>query len=198
MRKKLNRDFYLRDNVVEIARDLLGKHLYTRVRGKISSGMIVETEAYSGSVERASHAFQNKLTPRTKVMFENGGIAYVYLCYGIHKLFNVVTNVKGKPDAILIRAIEPVEGTRHILRRRNSEKLIPGLSSGPGKVAASLAIDLQHNSQPLTGDRVWIEDHRINGLEIVETTRVGVEYAGKDALLPWRFYIKDNLWVSKK
>ncbi len=117
---KLDREFYLRDDVTKIARDLLGKNLMVRTNGSVLGGMIVESEAYCGAVDRASHAFKNKMTERTKVMFEEGGKAYVYLCYGIHHLFNIVTNIAGHPDAVLIRAIQPISG---INNARQSAKI---------------------------------------------------------------------------
>jgi DNA-3-methyladenine glycosylase len=198
MAGKLKREYYLGDNVVSIARSLLGKTLMTNIKGVITGGKIIETEAYSGLVDKASHAWPNKKTARTEVMFEPGGIAYVYLCYGIHRLFNIVTNVTGKPDAVLVRAIEPTVGIEHIIKRRNAKKLTEKLSSGPAKVSLCLGIDLDHNTQPLTGRKIWIENGIENHHSIVETTRIGVDYAGEDALLPWRFYIKDNSYISRK
>jgi len=197
MTRRLKREYYLGDNVVSIARSLLGKILITNINGVITGGKIVETEAYSGLVDKASHAWPNKKTARTKVMFEPGGIAYVYLCYGIHKLFNIVTNKKGKPDAVLVRAIEPTLGIEHIIRRRMAKKLSKQLSSGPGKVSACLGIEIDHNQESLTGGKIWIEDSKESDHTIVETTRIGVDYAAEDALLPWRFYIKDNSYVSR-
>jgi len=195
---KLKRAFYINNDVIGLSKKLLGKTLLTRVNGVKSGGIIVETEAYSGLIDKASHAWPNKKTPRTEVMFDEGGIAYVYLCYGIHHLFNIVTNKKGYPDAILVRAIEPTIGVNHILQRRNTKKLHPGISSGPGKVSSCLGINLDHNRLSLQGTQIWIEETGISDIEIVETTRIGVDYAEEDALLPWRFYIKDNPFVSRK
>lgn len=198
MEGKLKRPFYLGNNVTALAKELLGKTLITNIEGKVSGGIIVETEAYSGSIDRASHAWPNKVTKRTQTIFEKGGIAYVYLCYGIHKLFNIVTNISGKPDAVLIRAIEPTIGLDYILERRRSKKVNPSISSGPGKVSSCLGIDLKHNNMLLKGPEIWLEDRGYEDFEIVETKRVGVDYAGNDALLLWRYYISDNPFVSRK
>lgn len=196
---KLPKHFYLRPDVAEIARDLVGKSLFTNTNGMITGGMIVEAEAYCGATDRACHAYKNKCTDRTKVMFDAGGIAYVYLCYGIHYLFNIVTNSEGYADAILIRAVEPTHGLDVIRMRRNSDNRSVNLTSGPGKLTKALGIDLMHNGADLTQDQIWIEDSGItfSSDHIVSTTRIGVEYSGIDAFLSWRYYIKNNKWVSK-
>ena len=196
---KLPKHFYLRPDVAEIARDLVGKSLFTNTNGRVTGGMIVEAEAYCGATDRACHAYKNKCTDRTKVMFDAGGIAYVYLCYGIHCLFNIVTNSEGYADAILIRAVEPTHGLVVIRMRRNSDSRSVNLTSGPGKLTKALGIDLMHNGADLTQDQIWIEDSGItfSSDHIVSTTRIGVEYSGIDAFLSWRYYIKNNKWVSK-
>lgn len=196
---KLPKHFYLRPDVAEIARDLVGKSLFTNTNGRVTGGMIVEAEAYCGATDRACHAYKNKCTDRTKVMFDAGGIAYVYLCYGIHCLFNIVTNSEGYADAILIRAVEPTHGLDVIRMRRNSDNRSVNLTSGPGKLTKALGIDLMHNGADLTQDQIWIEDSGItfSSDHIVSTTRIGVEYSGIDAFLSWRYYIKNNKWVSK-
>ncbi|MCH8232400.1 MAG: DNA-3-methyladenine glycosylase [Bacteroidetes bacterium] len=196
---KLSKHFYLRPDVAEIARDLLGKSLFTNTNGVVTGGMIVEAEAYCGATDRASHAYMNKRTCRTKVMFGTGGSAYVYLCYGIHCLFNIVTNNEGHADAVLIRAMEPTHGLDVIRMRRNLDNGYVNLTSGPGKLTKALGIDLKHNGVDLTQDQVWIEENGVafSSDQIVSTTRIGVEYSGIDAFLPWRYYIKNNKWVSK-
>ena len=190
---------YLSEKVTEVAKSLLGKSLIVRANGSLSSGMIVETEAYSGAVDRASHAYRNKLTDRTKIMYLQGGHAYVYLCYGIHNLFNIVTNHEGKPDAVLIRAIQPEKGINRMLHRRNTTRESITLTNGPGKLSMALGINRKHNGMDLTNDNIWLEDNgnNLEPNEIVNTTRIGVDYAGDDAYLPWRFYINGNRWVSK-
>lgn len=192
---KLDESFYLSSNVVKAARDLLGKHIYTKIDGAITAGMIVETEAYSYK-EKASHAF-NGMTPRNKVMFEPGGFSYVYLCYGIHHLFNVVTNEKDVAEAVLVRALEPVAGLNHMLRRMGTDSA-RRITAGPGKLTKALGIDRSFNGKHLRDDEIWIEEGiKINRGRIVSSERIGVDYAGEDAKLPWRFSIKGNDWVSR-
>lgn len=195
---KLEPSFYLGNNVVKTAKDLLGKVLFTRKGGKTTAGIIVETEAYS-SREKGCHAYQNRRTERNAIMFGEGGHAYVYLCYGIHNLFNVVTNEAEEPEAVLIRALEPVEGTPLMVKRMaaTSEKRV---TSGPGKLTKALGIDRTYNGKALWSDQLWIEDAgmRIAKSEILASPRIGIDYAGQDALLPWRFTIKGNVWVSKQ
>lgn len=197
--KKLSRDFYTRHNVVQIAQELLGKILYTCIDGHLTAGKIVETEAYCGASDKACHAHCNKFTKRTKVMFEEGGKAYVYLCYGVHNLFNVVTNTEGNADAVLIRAIEPLEGIEKMLERRKFTQPKPTLTSGPGSLTKALGIDKTHYGEDLLGDTIWIAENQFfkEKFEVVTTTRIGIDYAEEDALLPWRFYIKENKWVSR-
>ncbi|HXC03328.1 MAG TPA: DNA-3-methyladenine glycosylase [Bacteroidia bacterium] len=184
--------FYRRDDVVQISRELLGKYLVTRIHGKLTSGIITETEAYAGITDKASHAYGGKRTARTETMYAEGGVAYVYLCYGIHHLFNVVTNTENIPHAVLIRAVQPQEGLETILKRRGMNKPVPNLSAGPGTASQALGITLQNNGLALTGDKVWIEDRCliIKPSSIVTGTRIGVDYAGKDAKRPYRFLIK--------
>lgn len=192
----LHDSFYRRKEVTLIAKQLLGKKLITSENGKISGGIIVETEAYS-YCERGCHAYMNKITNRNKIMFEAGGIAYVYLCYGIHNLFNVVTNKSGLADAVLIRAIEPAVGMKHMLERVQA-KSTDRITSGPGKLTKALGIDRTYNGKFLNSAEVWIEEGEpMKSRQIVSSARIGIDYAGKDALLPWRFSIKDNVWVSK-
>ena len=188
---KLKKDFYLRDDVVQISKELLGKYLFTKLNGKLTAGIITETEAYAGIGDKASHAWNNRRTKRTETMYAEGGTAYVYLCYGIHHLFNVVTNQKDTPHAILIRAITPVEGIPTILKRRNKTKIDSSITGGPGTVSQALGILTKHTGLSLLGDTIWIED---KGLKIKEKDihigpRVGVDYAGEHAKWPYRFKI---------
>lgn len=195
---KLADSFYQRTNVVKIARDLLGKVLFTNVNGVVTGGMIVETEAYSWR-ERGCHAYDSKKTNRNAVMFEKGGHAYVYLCYGMHYLFNIVTNQASVPEAVLIRALEPVLGIDEMFLRRGKLKNDFHLTSGPGKLTKALGIDRKLNGKFLLDDEVWIEDVGnliLNG-SITASPRIGIDYAGEDALLPWRFTVKGNDWISK-
>ena len=199
MSEKLPRSFYARPDVVKIAKDLLGKYLFTNIDGCLSGGMIVETEAYSGENDKACHSHLGRRTKRTEIMYQKGGLAYVYLTYGIHYLFNVVTNVEGNADAVLIRAIEPVEGVEWMLERRNMEKVAYRLTAGPGVLSQAMGISKEHYGLELTGNTIWVEDRgrRLKEEEIEDRPRVGIAYAGKDAWLPWRFSIRNNPWVSK-
>lgn len=196
---KLTGDFYQRDDVLQISRELLGKFVFTKRDGELTGGMIVETEAYRGPEDRASHSWNGRLTNRTRVMYEPGGVAYVYLCYGIHHLFNVVTAGAGVPHAVLIRAIEPTDGIETQLERRKMTRLMPRIAAGPGALSNALGIDKQFNGERLDSDSVWLEEKGIviENKEIITGPRVGVGYAGADALLPWRFRIRDNPFVSK-
>lgn len=195
---KLSRSFYRRDDVVLIAKELLGKVLCTNFEEAKTSGLIVETEAYNGRSDKACHSHIHGKTERTRIMFGKPGHAYVYLCYGIHHLFNVVTNKEGFADAVLIRAIEPLEGIEKILYRRNKSKLERSVGGGPGIASQALGITTEDYGTDLLGNQIWIEDHSISipDSEIIASPRVGVDYAGDDAKLPWRFRIKDNPFTS--
>jgi DNA-3-methyladenine glycosylase len=196
---KIPHSFYLGSDVVSISKSLLGKYLFTCSDGLLTGGYIVETEAYNGVVDKASHAFGNRQTPRTQIMFGEGGIAYIYLCYGIHEMLNVVTSVAGQPHAILIRAIEPTTGVDIMLARRNMTAVKPNITAGPGSVAKALGITRKINGISLQSDTLWIEDKGLNFTEeqIAAVPRIGVAYAGADALLPYRFHVKGNVYVSK-
>jgi DNA-3-methyladenine glycosylase len=196
---KLPLSFYLRDDVVKIARELLGKYLYTNIDGIFTGGIITETEAYNGIADRASHAYGGRRTARTEIMYAQGGTAYVYLCYGIHSLFNVVTNKKDTPHAVLIRAIYPVEGISQMrIRRHRANVSDAELCIGPGTVSQALGIHFSDTGKSLLGNDIWIEDKGLKfpPKKIVAGPRVGVDYAGKDALLPYRFRVMHNetLW----
>lgn len=191
--------YYLSDDVVALAKSLLGKVIVTSFDGNITSAMITETEAYAGTTDRASHAFGDRRTARTEVMYAEGGVAYVYLCYGIHHLFNVVTNIAGIPHAILIRAGEPLDGIDQMLLRREKRSFTPALTSGPGTLSAALGIRTMHSGVALNSECISIHDlgTTIAPSQIIAATRVGVAYAGTDALLPYRFYIAGSRFVSK-
>lgn len=198
----LKPSFYQRDNVVKISKELLGKKLYTSFNGSITGGIIVETEAYRAPDDKACHAFGNRLTERTKTMFLEGGTLYVYISYGIHRMINVVTSQKGKAHAILIRAIEPTDGIDDMLSRRNHDNLRIETVNGPGKSAKALGVDTIHDGLFLCNQDsgIWIEDSNrmVSEDEIVIGPRVGMSlHTGPDAHRPWRFYIKNNKWVSK-
>jgi len=190
----LSKEFYVRDNVVEIAKELLGKVLVTKNNGKITAGIIVETEAYNGIYDKACHAYNGRKTERNKVMYEEGGISYVYFCYGMHYLFNVVTNQKNVPDAVLIRGIIPQKGKDIIFQRISEKSLKKGVLNGPGKVTKALKIDKSLNGVSLMSNKIWIEDEgiKIPNNHIITTTRIGIDYAEEDALLPYRFLVNDD------
>jgi DNA-3-methyladenine glycosylase len=194
---KLPESFYQRTNVVKIARELLGKTLFTKVNGVVTGGVIVETEAYSWK-ERGCHAYGARKTNRNAVMFEKGGHAYVYLCYGMHHLFNIVTNTTNTADAVLIRALEPHTGLDEMIRRRGPLKNKFHLTSGPGKLSEAMGIDRSLNGKFLLDSEVWVDDHgaTISSRAIDASPRIGIDYAGEDAKLPWRFTIKENPWIS--
>ncbi len=191
---RLEKEFYLGNDVLVIARNLIGKVLFTKINNKVTAGIITETEAYNGIIDKASHAYGNRRTKRTETMYKEGGVSYIYLCYGIHSLFNVVTNVEHVPHAILIRAIVPYAGAATMLQRRNATVLKNALFNGPGKVCQALGIDYSFDGIALSGKKIWIEDKSIsiNKNQISATPRIGVDYAGEDALLPYRFLLKDT------
>ncbi|MBI2268874.1 MAG: DNA-3-methyladenine glycosylase [Bacteroidetes bacterium] len=191
---KLKKDFYRRDDVVQISKELLGKYLFTKLDDIVTAGIITETEAYAGITDKASHAWNGRRTSRTEIMYSEGGVAYVYLCYGIHHLFNIVTNKKDVPHAVLIRAIKPVEGIPCILKRRNKTNIDKSTAGGPGTASQALGLLTKHSGTDLTGNKIWIEDKgiRTKEKEITVGPRVGIDYAGEDAGLPYRFIYNIN------
>lgn len=190
---RLRADFFQHDDVVQIARDLLGKVLVTRFDGVETAGIITETEAYRAPEDKASHAYGNKITPRTQTMFEAGGVAYVYLCYGIHHLFNVVTGPAGLAHAVLIRAVFPHRNTEKMLERRQVSKLTPKLTAGPGTLTQALGIKTSHNAISFleSNTSIWLEDHGIqfSADQIFSGPRIGIDYAEECAAWPWRFWV---------
>lgn len=197
---KLPLSFYQRSDVLQIARELLGKIIVTRWKGITSSARIVECEAYNGIIDKASHAAGGRRTARTEIMYKEGGRAYVYLCYGIHQMFNVVTNDKDIPHAILIRGAEPIEGINEMLKRTGKKKADHTLTRGPGNVAKALGISTIHTGYSLRSKELFLADDGFSysKKEIAASPRIGVAYAGDDALLPYRFFVKNNPYVSGK
>ena len=196
--RRLDHKFYDRKDVTKIAQELLGKLLVTKFNGITTSGRIVETEAYAGAGDKASHAYGNRRTARTEVMFGKPGTAYVYLCYGIHHLFNIVTNKQHVPHAILIRALEPVDGVEDMLIRTGKEKLDNTLTKGPGNVSRALGIFTHHTGTSLLGDEIFVIDDglRFKQSQIAITSRIGIDYAAEDAYLPYRFIVRESPYVS--
>ncbi len=188
--RKLDLPFYRRD-VLLVSRELLGKKLVTHMHGKLTAGIITETEAYNGTADRACHAYGGRRTPRTEVMYRPGGVAYVYLCYGIHSLFNVVAGAEGNPQAVLVRSISPVIGMDTMARRRQRAAGSKDFTTGPGKVSQALGIRCSFSGHSLGGTRIWIEDGPApEDSDVLASARIGVDYAGPDAHLPYRFILK--------
>lgn len=186
---KLPRSYYLQPDVVSLSKDLIGKVICTKIGDEYTSGIITETEAYAGTEDKAAHVYGDRRTKRTETMYQQGGHAYVYLCYGIHHLFNIVTNIQDIPNAVLLRGIQPLQGLGIMMERRGKSKIGKAFSSGPGTATQALGIKTIHDKTDLTEDLIWIEDR---GIEIEEKDifvgpRIGVDYAEEDALLPYRF-----------
>lgn len=198
--KKVPLSFYRRKDVVKIAKELLGKIVVTNFEGNLTSGRIVETEAYAGITDKASHAFAGKRTARNEHMYSAGGTVYIYICYGMHQMLNVVTNEREIPDAVLIRAVEPLKGTEIMLQRTGKIKLDKTLTRGPGNVGKALGIFKHHSGLYLLDEEIYLLDdgEKIPGENIGISKRMGVDSAGADALLPYRFYKRGNKYVSGK
>ena len=196
---KLPLSFYQRNDAVLVARELLGKHVYTRIDGEVTGGVIVETEAYQGPEDRGSHAFNHRKTPRNEMMFSAGGVVYMYICYGIHDMLNVVTGTDGVSHAVLIRAVEPRVGVELMRERRNVFNEDSRLCRGPGALAKALGLAKAHNGINLLEDTIWIEDKNevFHENEIIASARVGMNFEGPYKTIPWRFYLKGNRNVSK-
>jgi DNA-3-methyladenine glycosylase len=199
MANKLPREFYTRSNVLQVARELLGKLLVVPTPdGTRVSGVIVETESYRGPQDRASHAYGGRRTKRTETMYGLGGCAYVYFVYGMYYQFNVVTNLQDVPHAILIRAVEPVEGLE-VMRQHRAGQPDHNLTNGPGKLCIALGIDRGLDAADLLGHRVWIEERKkLPARQIASGPRIGIDYAEEWVDKPWRFWITGNPFVSKK
>jgi len=202
---KLPREFYLREDTLQIAQDLIGKLLVVPTEsGERVSGMVVETEAYLGAIDKAAHSYNNRRTARNEITYAIGGHAYVFFIYGMYFQFNVVCGEKDSPHVVLIRALEPVEGIEIMRERRlqkNPSAKMPdkNLTSGPGKLCIALDINRRLNSVDLLGDKIWLEDHKkFSGEEIEIGKRIGIDYAEEFAEKPWRFWLKNNVFVSKQ
>lgn len=194
--KKLDRSFYER-GTLDIARELLGKYIIHNTTDGRTSGKIVEVEAYIGSKDAASHAYNGKYTSRTKVMFGQGGHLYVYLIYGVYYCMNIVTNKENYPEAVLIRAIEPIDGLDIMKGRRGTDKLL-NLCSGPGKLCIAMGISKVQNGMDLCGENLYLlSGETISPECIISTPRINIDYAKEARNYPWRFFIKGNPFVSK-
>ena len=196
--KKLPREFYTRSSVLTVAQELLGKLLVVPTHtGAKTSGIIVETEAYRGPKDRASHAYGGRRTKRTETMYGIGGTAYVYFVYGMYNQFNVVTNVNDIPHAVLVRALEPLDGIE-LMRERRPGQSDRNLTSGPGKLCIALGIDRSLDRADLLGNEIWIEEGKgVSRSHIAAGPRIGIDYAEEWIARPWRFWIKNNPFVSR-
>jgi DNA-3-methyladenine glycosylase len=195
--QKLNKDFYLQNDVASIARALLGKVIVTNFNRQYTAARIVETEAYAGIVDKASHAWNGRRTQRTEIMFGEGGTAYVYLCYGIHHMFNIVTNKSNVPDAVLIRGVQPLEGIDVMLQRFNRSRQDAAIGRGPGNAGKALGIFTMHSGWSLSGDELFIADDGTTYNDLMVSKRIGVDYAGTHAQWLYRFFVKDHPQVTK-
>ncbi|MEO6548849.1 MAG: DNA-3-methyladenine glycosylase [Ferruginibacter sp.] len=197
---KLTIDFYNRKNVLQIAKELLGKVVVTNFDGIKTSARIVETEAYGGITDKASHAWMGKRTARNEHIYAQAATTYVYICYGIHQMLNIVTNEKDVPHAILVRAVEPIEGIEIMLKRTGKQLPDYTLTKGPGNVGKALGIYKLHSGLSLLSDTIYIasDNYQVPEEVVGASKRIGVDYAGEDALLPYRFYIRGNKYVSGK
>lgn len=196
--KKLTPRFYQRQDVVQIAKELIGKVVITHINGVTTSGRIAETEAYMAHVDKASHAYSGKRTNRNESMYSHGGTVYIYICYGMHTMLNVVTNDKDVPDAILIRALEPMEGIDEMLKRTGKKVLDNTLTKGPGNLAKALGLTKAQSGLEFGHAEIDIYDdgYKMKEDEIGVSKRIGIDSAGDDALLLYRFYIRGNKFVS--
>ena len=201
----IEKDFYQRD-ALTVAKEILGDYLVREVDGRRIKSIIVETESYIGASDKACHAYNYKKTERTKPLFEEGGIAYVYFIYGLYHCLNIVTNIKDEPEAVLIRAVEPIDNLDYLSNVRFSKSYDEltksqkkNLTNGPSKLCTALNITKKENYMEFYKEGIlYIESNPNKNFEIVETTRIGIDYAEEAKDFPWRFYIKDNMYVSKK
>ncbi len=202
----LEKDFFKGD-CLSLSKELLGKILVRNINGLELKGRIVETEAYIGKIDKASHAYNGRRTARTETLYAEGGVTYVYLIYGMYHCFNVITGKKDEAEGVLIRALEPLNEFDYLSEKRfnksnyselnKSQRL--GLTNGPGKLCKAFSIDKSLINNPLyIKEDLYIVDDNFKDFEIVETTRIGIDYAEEAKYFPWRFYIKDNPYVSKK
>lgn len=200
---KLDRDFYRRDSLT-LARELLGKILVHNVDGKELRGMIVETEAYLGVVDKAAHSYGGRRTKRVETMYGQPGIAYVYIIYGMYNCFNIVAREVGIPEAVLVRAIEPLGELEQMSLNRFNKPYIEltktqkkGLTNGPGKLCDAMLIDRKLDGEDLCGERLYVEEGTEKNISIVTSKRIGIDYAEEAKDFPYRFYIEGNPYVSR-
>ena len=195
---RIERKFYMRD-AVTVGKDILGKIIVKKTAdGRMMSGRITKVEAYMGTTDKASHSYGGRRTKITEVMYKEGGYSYVFLIYGMYECFNVTVGREGDPQAVLIRGVEPLEN-KNLMWEKRKVKKEKDISNGPGKLTKALGITREDNGVDLVAsENLWLEDDGYKVKDIIETTRIGIDYAEEDALKPWRFYIKDSIFVSKK
>ena len=195
----LPQTYYLDEDVVALARDLIGKHLYVRTEGVLTGGIIVETEAYRGPEDTGAHSFNHRRTARNEIMYSPGGVVYMYICYGIHDMLNIVTGPAHCAHAVLIRALQPTVGLETMRERRTVRHEDPRLCRGPGALAKALALKKVHNGSSLQGPEIWIEDQGLSypDTEVVAGPRIGLNIAEPYKSIPWRFYVRGNVYVSR-
>ncbi|MCR4858786.1 MAG: DNA-3-methyladenine glycosylase [Bacteroidales bacterium] len=188
---RLQKSYFLGNDVESIARSLLGKYLFTKKEGQLAGGILTEVEAYKGIGDRASHAYGGRRTRRNEMMYQEGGVVYMFLCYGMHSMLNFVTNAEDVPDAILVRGLLPTHGEELMLQRTGKLRGGASLTDGPGKVCKALGLTVADNGVSLDGDTVWLEDRDLSVPDdkVEITPRIGVDYAGEDAKRLYRFYL---------
>lgn len=196
---KLPESFYQNDDVVSLSQKLLGKYLFTRVDGELTGGIIVETEAYRGPEDVGSHAYNHRRTSRNDIMYSKGGVVYMYICYGIHDMLNIVTGREGESHAILIRALEPTDGLEVMRKRRGFDNDDKRLCKGPGALAKALGLKKVHNGTSLQGDSIWIESrgYEPDTEDVIARPRIGLNIEEPYKSIPWRFYIRSNKFISR-
>jgi DNA-3-methyladenine glycosylase len=196
---KLPLEFYLREDTLEVARDLLGKLLVVSdKKGRRVSGMIVEIEAYLGEIDKGAHSYGGRRTARNEITYAEGGHVYVFFVYGMYYQLNFVTGPTEHPHVCLIRAVEPVEGIDIMRKRRGKKMPDKNLTSGPGKLCIAFGIDRSLNGEHLLGERIWVEEYKnFAKKDIADGKRIGIDYAEEFADMPWRFWVKENPYVSK-
>lgn len=200
---KLKRSFFARDTLT-VAQELLGKILVHHTEGQAFKGMIVETEAYLGLSDKAAHSYGGKITKRVETMYKQPGTAYVYFIWGMHYCLNLITAKEGVPEGVLIRAIEPIENKDQMVFNRFHKRMEElssyqkrNITNGPGKLTQAMKIDGHLNNADLCQDILYVEEGFDQSFEIQTTKRIGIDYAQEAVDYPYRFYIKNNPYVSK-
>mgnify|MGYP002626913110 CR=1 FL=1 len=193
--EKLTRNFYLR-NACTVAYELIGKILVHRQNENITSGIIIEAEAYRGPEDKAAHSYNNRRTARTEIMFHDGGFAYVYMIYGMHCCFNITANIYGKPEAVLIRALEPLEGI-DIMKARRKTDSVKNLCNGPGKLCSAMGITRELYGEDLCSENLYVTDNKKPAPIVSTSPRINIDYAEEYINVPWRYYAEGSRYISR-